>query len=298
MYNNDDDKTIFMPLVDNDEITQHSFGESSQEEVRELTSESLFQKVSTLEYMFGPNKIMKNASEIFAVHYQVVNNSIDFSVDKLKMTLSDGLTKFTIRCQQDGVGDNLLKSAQYILCSFIDEAILSTKYGQNIHWSQQSMLSTNFNESWGGETFFKIRLFCLDNIAEYIEVFELIYICISLGFKGQFSSKTNGKLMLDRLKRESYDVICQYRDLHDDVSVAKHWQTDYEAKAPIKYKHTFSIFFGIVLAILIVIYSGLSFFINQTESPVLKDVKNTKQQLVSSYEASSVVPPVAKLLDK
>ncbi|MEY8766144.1 type IVB secretion system protein IcmH/DotU [Francisella salimarina] len=295
MYaNNDDDKTIFMPLADNDEITQRNFGEVKQEQVREITSESLFQKVSKQEYMFGPNSLMKYASEIFAIHYQVINHSIDFSVDKLKMILSDGLTKFTIRCQQDGIGDNLLKSAKYILCAFIDEAILATEYGQNIHWSQQSMLSSNFNESWGGETFFKIRLFCLDNISEYIEVFELIYICLCLGFKGQFSSKTNGKLMLDRLKRESYDVICQYRDLHDDASIAKHWQTDYEPKAPIKYKHTFSIFFGVILAILLVIYIGLSFFINQAEQPVLKDIDNTKNQLISSYESSPSVPPVSK----
>lgn len=287
MYdNNDDDKTIFMPLAENDEVTQQSFGEIREQDARELTSESLFQKISKLEYMFGPNNLMKYASEIFAVHYQVVNKSIDFSVDKLKMTLSDGLTKFTIRCQQDGVGENLLKSAKYILCAFIDEAILSTEYGQNIHWSQQSMLSTNFNESWGGETFFKIRLYCLDNISEYLELFELIYICICLGFKGQFSNKSNGKLMLDRLKRESYDAICQYRELHDDASVAKHWQTDYEPKAPIKYKHTFSIFFGVIFAILTVVYIGLSFFINQAESPVIKDIDNTKQQLITSYESS------------
>lgn len=289
MYDNeDDDKTIFMPLAETDEVTQHNFGEIKEETVRELTSENLFQKISKLEYMFGPNDLMKYASEIFAVHYQVVNNSLDFSIDKLKMTLSDGLTKFTIRCQQNNIGGDLLIKAKYVLCAFIDESILSTKYGQNIHWSQQSMLSTNFNESWGGENFFKIRLSCQDNISECLELYELIYICICLGFKGQFSNKPNGKLMLDRLKRESYDAICQYRDLHEDADVAKHWQTDYEPKAPIKYKHTFSIFFGVIVAILIVIYVGLSFFINQAESPVLTDINDTKQQLVSSFDASSV----------
>lgn len=290
MYNNDDDKTIFMPLAENDEVTQNSFDSfpnTSKETAREITDETLFQKVSRVEYMFGPNVLMKNASEIFSIHYQIVNNSFNHSVDKLKMMLSDALTKFTIRSQQNGVSENLLKSAQYILCSFIDEAILSTKFGQDIRWSQQSMLSTNFNESWGGETFFKIRLFCLDNISEYIEVFELIYICLSLDFKGQFAHKSNGKLMLDRIKRESYDVICQYRELYDDTELAKSWESEYEPKIPVKYKHTFTIFLGVVLSILIIVYTGLSFFVNQTEAPVLKDIQSTKKALIKSYDKKS-----------
>lgn len=287
----DDDKTVFMPLSENDEVTQSELNQQDDpagKDAREFTSESLFQKVSRLEYMFGPNKIMRHASEIFTVHYQVVNRTIDYSADKLKVVLSDGLTKFTIRCQQDGVSDKVLKSAQYIICSFIDEAILASSYGQRIRWSQQSMLSTNFNESLGGETFFKIRLFCLDNIAEYIEVFELSYMCMCLGFKGQYANKANGELMLERLKRESYDVICQYREIHDDIVLSKSWQSDYEPKIPIKHKYSFSIFFGVTLFVLAITYGGLSFFMHQTEAPVLKDIQQTKTQLENSTTETTI----------
>ena len=283
MYTDDDDKTVFMPLNEGEEIGVTPPGERDlQETHQEFVQENLFNKISGLNYVSGPNKLIKFSSELFAIHYQLIHKSMDCNADKLSVLINDALTKFTIRCQQEGISDRALKSGQYVLCTFIDEVILSTEYGQEIQWSQQSMLSSHFNESWGGETFYKIRLFCLDNLADFIEVFELVYICLCLGFKGQYANARNGELMFERLKKESYEVICQYRNIKDEESVSPNWKTDYEPKQFTKQKYSFWTFLFVTLFILVLMFSTLSYFSYENEKPVLQNIEQTKKVLVDN----------------
>jgi type VI secretion system protein ImpK len=45
--------------------------------------------------------------------------------------------------------------ARYVLCTVVDEAVVTTPWGNESEWSQMSLLSSFHNETFGGEKFFR-----------------------------------------------------------------------------------------------------------------------------------------------
>ncbi len=276
MYIDDDedDKTVFMPLDPSKQKTQPQPSSDI-----EISPSLAFAKLSQFDYLAGPNKLVEYASELFALHYEITNGSFQSHVEQLRLSLNDALTKFTLRSQQNGVSDKSLRSARYIICTFIDESVLSTEWGRSSDWSRQSMLSTNFNESWGGEVFYKIRLYSLEHLSEFIDVFELCYICLCLGFKGQYATNPNGQMVMDRIKRESFQVIQEYRGHSDTAGLSPSWESDYEKKKPLRQKNSLWLVSIISIAVLICIYGALSIFLNSTITPVYNQVEKQEQSV-------------------
>ena len=68
----------------------------------------------------------------------------------------------------------------------LDEAVLSTPWGAQSEWAQQTLLVALHREAWGGEKFFEM----LDKISRdperHIDLMELQYLCIALGFAGKY----------------------------------------------------------------------------------------------------------------
>lgn len=292
MYIDDDedDKTVFMPLDPSKQQPQQPSSDI------EISPSLAFAKLSQFDYLAGPNKLVEYASELFALHYEITNGSFQAHVEQLRLSLNDALTKFTLRSQQNGISDKSLRSARYIICTFIDESVMSTEWGRSSDWSRQSMLSTNFNESWGGEVFYKIRLYSLEHLSEFIDVFELCYICLCLGFKGQYATNPNGQMVMDRIKRESFQVIQEYRGHSDTAGLSPSWESDYEKKKPIRQKNSLWLVSIISIAVLICIYGALSIFLNSTITPVYNQVEKQEQSIstqISNMQSSQTILPDA-----
>lgn len=83
-------------------------------------------------------------------------------------------------------------SFRYCLCSFMDEMIMATQWGKESIWVNQSMLAYFHNETWGGEKFFDILSRAMMEPEKYKHLLEFLYLCLSLGFKGQYSVDSYG----------------------------------------------------------------------------------------------------------
>lgn len=102
-------------------------------------------------------------------------------------------------------------AARYCLCSFVDEAVMSTPWGAESFWPEQTMLSKFHNESWGGEKFFGVLERVLDQSGRFQELLEFLYVCVGMGFEGKFHVMHNGRNMLDRLLDTVYQVLTKHR---------------------------------------------------------------------------------------
>ncbi len=102
-------------------------------------------------------------------------------------------------------------AARYCLCSFVDEAVMSTPWGAESFWPERTMLSLFHNESWGGEKFFGVLERVLDQSGRFQELLEFLYVCVGMGFEGKFHVMHNGRNVLDRLLDTVYDVLAKHR---------------------------------------------------------------------------------------
>lgn len=106
---------------------------------------------------------------------------------------------------------NLKKDASYVVCALIDETALNSPWGEQCHWAQTPLLSRFHQETYGGERVFDLIEKCLAQPRQYPEMLELLYVCLSLGFMGQFRLDPDGNTKIAQYRADIYNVLPEQR---------------------------------------------------------------------------------------
>lgn len=123
------------------------------------------------------------------------------------------------------VQDKVLQArASYILCSFADESILNTSWGQMSEWSQCSLLSQFHNETYGGEKIFQIINIALADPQNNIELLNLLYLVISYGFKGKLKLSSDAKYQSEQLRIKLYQTLSHYQKPQEKLNLSETYQ--------------------------------------------------------------------------
>lgn len=113
--------------------------------------------------------------------------------------------------------------ARYALCTMIDEAVANMPWGGTSAWARESLLVTLHKETFGGEKFFQLLDKALEDPRRNLDLLELMYACLALGFEGRFRIADNGRAQLDALRDRLYGVIRRERgEFERDLS--PHWR--------------------------------------------------------------------------
>lgn len=118
----------------------------------------------------------------------------------LRAQLLGYLRQFEEKARAAGVPQDEVMLSRYVLCTALDEAVMSTPWGSASEWGKQSLLITLHNEAWGGEKVFQLLDHCLQNPRQRLHILELLYLCISLGFEGRYRVMNDGRSQLDALR--------------------------------------------------------------------------------------------------
>ena len=118
----------------------------------------------------------------------------------LRAQLVDSIQRFEASARQQGLPNEQVIAARYILCTLIDESASSTPWGGSGAWSSQSLLVHFHNESWGGEKVFQLLTRLAETPAQHRNLLELVYAALSLGFEGRYRVMNDGKAQLDSVR--------------------------------------------------------------------------------------------------
>src|ERR1700690_846586 len=121
------------------------------------------------------------------------------------------MREFESRARDTGVSIELLRPAHYALCASLDDVVLNTPWGSTGIWDARSLVSTFHQEVRGGERFFNLLRQMCQNPGTFLPVIELMYLCMSLGFQGQYRLSARGPAELDRLREEIYALLVRQR---------------------------------------------------------------------------------------
>ncbi|MBL1274365.1 MAG: type VI secretion system protein ImpK [Marinobacter maritimus] len=133
------------------------------------------------------------------------------AVESLYQQVVDEVTAIDRELIEQGYERPTVVAYRYVLCAFIDEAVLGTGWGAHSVWSQHSLLSRFHNETWGGEKVFAILARMEQEPARYKDMLAFIYLCLCLGFEGRYKVMENG--------RDEYEQIL--RGLHEQLQSLK-----------------------------------------------------------------------------
>jgi type VI secretion system protein ImpK len=111
------------------------------------------------------------------------------------------------------IGSLALKDAKYALAAYIDEAILSSAWPGRSQWMSRPLQLELFGDHLAGEGFFD-RLTQLRQGGEVnLDLLELYYVCLQLGFEGVY--KIRGLEQLMALQVDLRSQIEGYRGVLD-----------------------------------------------------------------------------------
>ncbi|WP_238578746.1 type IVB secretion system protein IcmH/DotU [Inquilinus limosus] len=122
-----------------------------------------------------------------------------------------------------GASAEAIRAARYGLCATIDDLVLNTPWGSQSLWTKQSMVSTFYNETWGGERFFDILDHLMKDPERTLEILELYYVCLSLGFEGRYRVDARGPAKLAEIRDSLYRAIRRLRG-EREAALSPHWK--------------------------------------------------------------------------
>jgi type VI secretion system protein ImpK len=179
----------------------------------------------------GLNPLEQSATVLLNLLGQVRNTATHPNPDGLHQQIADEIMQFERKAQLKGVSPETIYIARYALCSIIDEFVMATPWGANSIWSKQSLLSRFHKETSGGEKFFRLLEKLEEDPARNIDLLELFYLCLALGFRGKYAVSADGINELERVRESLYRLIRRHRD-DPEPALSPSWEgLDKQVKA-------------------------------------------------------------------
>ena len=159
----------------------------------------------------GLNPLVQAATPLLLLSGHIRGTLAAPDLQGLRRHVIDEIRRFEERAHAAGVANQTVVAARYALCASLDEAVLSTPWGTHSEWSQQTLLVVMHREAWGGEKFFGMVDKVAADPARHIDIMELLYLCLSLGFAGKYQVLEKGHVQLAEVQRDLYRRIREYR---------------------------------------------------------------------------------------
>ena len=159
----------------------------------------------------GINALEKAASRLLPLLLTIRHSSSHPDPERLRNKLIQEINEFR-QLAQPVLGDpKKVTQASYVMCTVMDDAAMNTPWGHQANWAQHNLLSTFHDEVIGGERFFTLLKGLGKQPAENIDLLELMYVCLSLGYEGRYRSADNGQDTLNRVRQWLYEIIASVR---------------------------------------------------------------------------------------
>ena len=213
----------------------------------------------------GLNPLVDSAVVLLTLAAQLRNTPSHPDVAGLREHVMQQIRIFEQNSRSAGVTPETALTARYTLCTLLDETVLGTPWGSESVWSTQSLLSTFHKETWGGEKFFMILDRMMQEPTSNIDMLELMYICLSLGFEGKYAVLEQGRSKLTETMDNLFRTIRMQRgDFERELS--PHWRGVQDKRNVLVRYVPLWVVGALAGVLLLVTYGGFRFILENSSS--------------------------------
>lgn len=212
----------------------------------------------------------------------------------LRAQLLAYLRQFEEQARAAGVAQDEVMLSRYVLCTALDEAVLSTPWGSASDWGKQSLLITLHNEAWGGEKVFQLLEHCLQNPRQRLHILELLYLCLCLGFEGRYRVMNDGRSQLEALRERTSATIRSVRG-EFERELSPHWRGLSVARDRLSQFLPPWVGVAICLALLLLLLFGLRLMLAADAEPVFRNIHALGEIPVQTIDRPPLQP---KLIER
>ncbi|MDH6168258.1 type IV/VI secretion system ImpK/VasF family protein [Variovorax boronicumulans] len=165
------------------------------------------------------------------------NGQLDATrADKLHRQLVSEIISFQSICQDAGLRYEHIVIASYALCTALDEfasdalrdPIDKTSPPSKAEpvasgWMAHSLAVRFHGDAKGGENIFLLIGRAIIEPDKHIDLLELFFVILRLGFEGVYRHASNGRREMDRIQHRIHDLVNTHRR-DGPVNLLAHWQ--------------------------------------------------------------------------
>jgi type VI secretion system protein ImpK len=245
------------------------------------------------------NPILRHAYKLLAIVQQIRSLAQHPNPGALKEQLTAGIRDFENQIRKEGVATEKVIAARYVLCTVLDESAALTPWGSVGVWAKDTLLVRFHNETWGGEKVFVLLSRLAESPGTNLDLLELIYVCLGLGFEGRYRIIDNGRTQLETVRERLYHIIRQQRP-EQDRRLSPAWAAAKLPKSSWLDAAPFWAVAGLAMMSVMLSYALLSYLLGSRSDPVFADLSGLK--LAAARAATPVVeapkPKFAGLLQE
>ncbi len=219
------------------------------------------------------NPLIAAAEPLLAVSNKLKLLEHDAESNRLQLSIIHEINAFETNAQNRGYRAETILIARYVLCAALDETLECTPWGQTGKWSKQQLINSYQREESTAERFFLILERLCEEPAQHIDLLELIYLCLSLGFEGKFRQQAKGKIELDKIIDNLYQLICQYRQEPQSFIQTELNSKTVAAQSQIYLKPLILKTTSITFTLMLLIYLGFAYLFDLVSEPVQQQVQ-------------------------
>ena len=246
----------------------------------------------------GANPLLASAHALLALVARLRANARVPDPNALREQLASGIAEFEQEANRRGAGRDSIIAARYVLCTLLDETAASTPWGGGGAWAADTLLVRFHNESWGGEKVFQLLSKLAEDPARNIDLLELIYVCLALGFEGRFRVVNNGRAQLDQLRERLYQMLRAQRPA-PERSLSPHWTPTVVQRRRWLSVAPFWAFGALITLIVLGAYLVYSQLLTYRSDPVFSTILSLRpnQRPVAQAVAPAPKPRLSKFLE-
>ena len=209
----------------------------------------------------------------------------------LKDALADGIRKFEQQARAEGLPNEQVIAARYILCTLLDESAASTPWGGSGVWSGQSLLVLFHNETWGGEKVFQLMSKLAENVPANRNLLELMYVALAFGFEGRYRVLNDGKSQLESLRARLSQMLRGGNRVDGEKTLSPRWEGVPAKVARLRDGLPMWVVASLAGLVLLGVYLGLSYSLNNSSDNVFTTLQGLDAKPAPISAAAPPPPP-------
>jgi type VI secretion system protein ImpK len=239
------------------------------------------------------NPLVTAALPLLDLVVQIKNRAVHNNIEHFRDRVIAQINAFERRIMPLGLAPNTIRAARYALCATIDDVVLNTPWGSRSVWTQRSMVSSFDREVVGGDRFWELVNQLKKDAAINLDLLELLYYCVSLGFEGKYRVMQRGASQLFQVREDLYRVIRNNRG-EFERSLSPHWQGAAKKHRGLAMLIPNWVVAVVALGVLALAYTIFIFMLNGRSDAVyeaLNGLPPTGPIIIARAQAAPVLPP-------
>lgn len=225
----------------------------------------------------GLNNLVNAADPILTLVTKLRRINLPGDASHLHNNICHEIKAFENKAQTYGYRPQLILAARFVLCALLDEMIAITLW-PDLDWKKYSLVESFHKDHWESDRFYLILDRSLQDPDGHLDLLELIYLALRLGYEGKYRNIERGLLELRMITDNLFNTILQYkeefsRNLHIcpiSLNYLQNRKKNYLHLMPPSWLISL-----IMVTCLVIMFSCCYFWLHQAASPIIKFLEST-----------------------